>query len=802
MTEPPPMILGDFELLAELGRGAMGIVYEARQISLSRKVALKVLRKRDRTEQGIERFRREMEAASKLAHPGIVPLWAIGEDEHHLYYAMQLVRGPTLREVIYKDTFAHDKAARVAMGIAEALHHAHRRGVIHRDIKPNNILINQEGKPLLTDFGLAKDVRGQPLTKAGMMLGTPTHMAPEQVVKGGEVDHRSDIYGLGVCLYEMLVQRLPFYSENLRGLLDAITQDEVPPPSSIVRNVPRPLEIITLKCLAREKDERFDSAADVAAELDRYLRGHALLTKPPSPGRRLGVWVGRNRVVSLLVFGSVLAAVVVGGVAVQQAAAMRQASGVLRASSERAEQRGDVEAALFAVAAMLELNPANGYAKEQHAALLQRVEERRLADRQQQSQELAAAEFASGKAAEEHSKTLRDSVRERAEDQALLHYGLAIKADPGHAEAKAARGRIYLGRGLRAERAGRSAMAELYFELVRQHNPQGIYDAALNPTGTLSVRVGQPGAVALLSRMTLGHTSWPISEADAVVEALPLHKRTLPLGSYLLVISAKGFASAVTVVRMERQRETTLTPQLLEPSSIPPGFVYIPAGPVFVGGDEQAPRSLPYQRCEVAGFLMAEHEVSVEAYKQFLDTLAMKQAVAYLPHAGADRRYAALFWPDAKAGWQYPASWSPQRPVCGVSYRAAEAFALWFGQQLGRKVRMPSEIEWEKAGRGADARPYAWGALGWERLAVVAQSPVPTNVPTADRSVYGVAHMTGNVAEWTSGVYAERANKTHRVVRGGSFAASADLPRLAARFPTPIDSTPAHVGIRLVCDLE
>ncbi len=267
---PVPRRLGDFELLEELGRGGMGVVYKARQASLDRVVALKVIHRGEH-----ERFRFEAKAAARLRHPNIVTVHDAGECDGRPFLCMQYVAGTTLARLVADQPLPPREAAGIVAVVARAVHHAHENGILHRDLKPANVLIDPDGKPYVTDFGLAKEVAGGPsLTQSGAILGTPSYMPPEQVSGSrGRVGPRSDVYALGAILYELLTGRPPFRAATNFDTLMLVLDQEPVPPRQLNPQVDRALELICLKCLQKHPDLRYASAAALAVDLERFLNG-------------------------------------------------------------------------------------------------------------------------------------------------------------------------------------------------------------------------------------------------------------------------------------------------------------------------------------------------------------------------------------------------------------------------------------------------------------------------------------------------------------------------------------------------
>src|SRR5437660_1579686 len=307
--------LGDYELLEEVGRGGQGVVFRARQKSLNRIVAVKVISLGQwATKAHLKRFRLEAEAAASLDHPCIVPIYEVGERDGQCYFSMKFVEGGQLDEVVRRTPMSIRQAAELIAKVARTVHYAHEHGILHRDIKPGNILLDAKGEPHLTDFGLARLVESDStVTRTMEVLGTPSYMAPEQAVgNNAAISSVTDVYGLGAVLYQLLTGQPPFAGGTTYETIKLLLDTEPRSPRLLNPKVDRDLSTICLKCLEKDSQRRYPSALALAEDIERWLKHE------PIQARRAGVftrgrkWVRRNPTSALLAASLVALAAAAG----------------------------------------------------------------------------------------------------------------------------------------------------------------------------------------------------------------------------------------------------------------------------------------------------------------------------------------------------------------------------------------------------------------------------------------------------------------------------------------------------------
>ena len=795
-----------YEDLGLIAEGAMGQVRRIRDRVLARVLAIKLMHvSRAGSPRLRARFLAEAQLTANLQHPGIVAVHDQGElADGRLWFTMREIRGRTLGEVIDEVHFAvrqgmfretesgwtFRRLVDAFARICQAVGYAHSRGVVHRDLKPDNLMVGEFGQVLVMDWGLGRYLRepaevtvddGEPslssidepatLTRHGDVLGTPAYMPPEQA--RGERDlhcAESDVYALGAILYHLLTGRPP-YTGKAELVVQQVRSGPPPAIAKVAKNEPPlPQELIAIceHAMRRSIPDRYKNAGALASEVVAWLDG------------------ARRR---------------------------EQALGVLARAAEI----------------------------EPHIAVLRR----QAAERRTKSLEIAAdvrpfdpiEKKRPGWVLEEEASELevRAAVRETEWMQAV--HG-ALSLDPDLQEAHELLADHYRERLAEAELAHRGEDAARFESLLRAHH-RGRYSAAVRGEGLLTLVTDPPGATVKIARYVRRDRRL-VAEEEMPLGQTPMSGVVLQRGSYRLRIAAKDRAEAIYPVLIERGKHWDgrppgeITPhaiRLLGEGDLGRDDVYVPAGYCWTGGDPLAVDSLPLRRVWVEAFVMRRYPVTNAEYLEFLNDLLAQgredEAIAACPRSEPGMSGVTgetLAFGRGARGFELTADWSgapmeADRPVVLVDWYGATAFARWFAARTGQAWRLPNELEREKAARGADGRIFPWGdqpeATFTTALESVAQEPRLRSVTAfgADVGPYGITGLAGNSRDWCSNVWqhegaagdgerlrleeADPRDPDFRSVRGGAWSSPISLSRSAGRFGFRPSGRRATTGVRL-----
>lgn len=729
-----------------LGRGANGVVLNARDRRLGRPIALKVhARGADLDAIELGRFAHEAQVTGQLAHPSVVPVHDLGFlSDGRPYYTMKRIDGRSLKQVL--DAYKKDEPGiveewtvphmiSVLLRVAQALAFAHDRGVVHRDVKPANVMVGEYGEVLLLDWGVARvlgtaasgrdavhtwrSLGQDDQTIAGTIAGTPAYMAPEQAQ--GRIDvigPHTDVWSLGIVLFEFLCGQRPFKARSVRGLLEVIVKEVAPRPSLISRRFPisAELEQVVLRCLARDPADRYADAGQLAAALQELLEGSRQREEAEQLTRRAGA----------------------------KAAAYVHAA---EAAARREDELQDLE-----------------------------TSQAPWADRPDRQAVWAL---------EGRWRSLR-KLRDDTYDEAVSLYLAALERAPGNEPARTGLASLYLRRMDEAEQRGERGAARFFRGQVLRYDT-GALRPVLDGQSRLHIATDPPGAECRLR---------PIVEQDRVLvagEARPLGATpvdSIPVGSggWVVELQAPGRVRARLPIWAERPRTLRFDLTLPREGAVADDFVWIPSGPFLSGGDPAALGATRRREVRIGSFALARHPVTVSQFREFLDS------------GGAAQGHSCWTGPDA-----VPDALRGLLPALGVSYPGAQAYARWLSNSTGSRFRLPTHDEWEKAARGADGRIYPWGNA-WEPTFCNGPDsqprealPEPIGSRVEDQSVYGVCDLAGGVSEWVTGAVPHRPDRAW--LRGGSWNGLPQQARICSRLSMARDTRGGTVGFRLAQDV-
>jgi serine/threonine-protein kinase len=709
----------------ELARGGMGRILLAFDQDLRRRIAVKVLLSSQDDGGRTSRFLEEAQATAQLEHPNIAPLYDAGRDPSGApFFTMKWIRGRNLKEVLSTPGREASliRLLQIVQQAAMGVHFANSRGVIHRDLKPENVMVGDYGEVLVVDWGLAKFLgrpgtgvgEGSPVsterreegqgTIEGTVQGSPAYMAPEQARGGGrEIDARTDVFGLGAILYEVLTGVPPYPHAPFQVMLARARSGQIVPARERApdRLIPPALDAACRKALSARKDDRFQDAGELHAALQDYMEG---------------IHDAERRAA--------------------EAARLRGEADALRTELGRAEEKA---AALRAEEHALRASLEGHDAEEKKRPLWD------LSARAQVARKEAAAAFGAATAA----------------------YRAVLGIHPADRAARESLAEIFHGRLLEAEARGDREAAALYEGLVAQHD-DGRYRLELEGAGRLRLQSDPPGAEVLLARF---EERGPLLEESALEHAgkTPLDI-ALPRGSYVAVLGGPGSAEVRYPFVIERSSLHDGRVRLPADGSIAEGFIFIPGGPTITGGDTELFPTLPRATVVVGDFFLARFPVTFEEYCLFLDEECRDDPSRreHVPTFGKEVFYAVQ---GADGRFGPIARFDPRMPVIAITTAAAGSYCEWLSARIGRKARLPTELEWERAARGADGRLFPWGngfdwALAKGRLSRPGD-PFLEPVGAFPRSVspFGVRDLAGGVNEMCEGSYGQG----HRPTRGGSW---------------------------------
>ena len=814
---------------SSIGEGGVGLVLKGHDHNLGRDVAVKILRPQMRGKSRLDHFIREARATAQIEHPNIVPVHEMGvSPDWGIYFTMKKIVGEDLKEILlklekkdpeYEKKYTLRKLLNIFTDVCNGVSFAHSKGIIHLDLKPENVFVGDFGEVLVLDWGLVREIKPKneteesdddksvnridnsvninlddsarpDLTLDGIINGTPYYMSPEQA-KGdnNKMDHRSDIYSLGIMLYQILTLRLPFEGSKVRNLLDLVIIGDFIPPGKIAayRKIPIELESICLKAMSYKIEDRYQKVKELLEDIYNYFDDYPVSSMHYSLFSRFRKLCLRHPVISTSTAAVVLFFLLGYGIIQTQmyikynlrcnlvGQQIQVGTNEFRKAREIFEQ--------------LEALRLKRIVKEKS---LQELElERRLQQTENSainSCQLAMILLSGIPDPYKKTKKFNDSrlniIKER------IGYTLHVKD-------YVTTGKLLdlLEKALEIDSAFISEEKKKKINTIRNEiRGDGSLQVSSLPEGAnVEIRKLQENAQGVLEE---GH---PKNLGKTPLKLASLHK-----GSYLFTLRLKGYPDVKYPLNISHSEKETAN--IIIPEKIPDGMVYIPDGHFFIGGINA--RNQRLREIRLPNFFIRKHEVTFAEYADFLKTLTdedlrIKYALMVRLHR-EDRCFFNVF--DADFNILLPEI-KPQHPVVGVSRESAVAYCDWIGKKLGRICRLPTAEEWEKAARGVDGRNFVWGNKTSNEFAFISENSeatkrfgfwAPPGSFPLDTSIYGVSDMGGNVREWTNSKF--MGESPFYQIKGASAATTTRFLYCAHASDTPM--VPSDVGFRYVFPME
>jgi eukaryotic-like serine/threonine-protein kinase len=746
----------------ELGRGGMGQVHLALDRNLGRELAIKsLLNAQAITRKQVRRFLREARITAQLDHPSVVPVYDLGiSPDGELFYTMKRVEGTSLSRILkglrrkerrFRVEFVPNRLLRVFSSVCLAVAYAHDRGVVHRDIKPRNIMVGAYGEVMLLDWGIAQlfSERDLPevvldpaaeLPPPGTAVGTPGYIAPERIMGVTALDPRSDLYSLGCVLYEILTQQRLWTERGPKNIMRATVRKDPISPSERAPGLraAEDLEQLCMACLSRDPARRPASARAVAEAIDDYLQG----------------------------------------------------------SQRREETEKRVKQGRTALNRHLRLRDRVHRAEELTDEIQRRFEPWRPI--------VEKAAMLDG------MRTL-EQLRQSASDayaEAITSFESALNLYPEDPDARSGLADCYWLRYEEAENR-RDTREMAIIERRMGMYDDGRYAVRLTGEGAITLDT-QPTHAEVICLEYQRRNQRLAAVPYAEMGRTPLRLMSLPRGSYLLIFRAAGHR--ITRYPLEIRRREHYHPshpiKMLPRGAVSQAFVHVPAGRFRSGGDPDCPSAHSSREGSPSDFLIGRFPVTAGEYLEFLTDLQRRDPDEARRHAPGQTGVEGSFWERYEGRWSLPSvdraenRWAPNHPVYGVSWDDAAAYCHWRSAREGVDFSLPTEWQWEKAARGVDGRFHPWGDWFDPSLCSMRESGPgrPCNRPVGlfseDASPYRVADLSGGVQEWCQDWYDSEAGL--RALRGGAWLLDRRFCRLANRQGVSPWSKGMTTGFRLV----